>query len=377
MKLKMLISKALIYFLSCLCVVGMMWGRLAGKELAKPVELVFHHWGVTPTEGFEAYAKERGMDVVLQEKAVYTDLVSFFDDMRTDTPDVSIVYNAILLADDKKLIKLLLPIEEGRLQNFGNIDPDVLKIAKTMDVIEGKRYGVPLQAGMQTILYNADQVPLPPESWNVLWAPENQGLVSVFGKGEPEWVPGIALLALGYPAENAYDMDIDPNIDWSKVKRKLFELAQNCGHFYPNFMPDPESIRNMNYVFAKDFTIRSINQSGQNWQISRPKEAVEGWVDDLCLGHHLKDHPEKLKAAYLLIDFILTDGIQKQIYNNSGFAPATSSSKQQLLDEGHNDIRLEPGFYQEVEMIKPFDSRTMNYYRWIWTKAVQNAGKNF
>ncbi len=376
MKLNMFISKFIIHSLACLCAVGMMFGSLAGKVIAEPVELVFHHWGVTPTEGFEAYAKERGMDVILKEKAVYTDLVSFFDGLRTNAPDVTIVYNAILQADDQKLVKLLLSVEEGRLENFENIDPDVLEIARAMDVIEGKRYGVPLQTGMQTILYNADRVTSPPSSWNVLWASENQGLVSVFGKSEPEWVPGIALLVLGYPPESAYNMDIEPNIDWGRVKGKLLELAHNCGDFYPNFMPDPESIRNMDYVFAKDFTVRSINQSGQNWKIGRPREAVEGWVDDLYLGRHLKDQPEKLQAAYLLIDYILTDTIQKQIYNNSGFAPATSSAKEQLREEEHDDVRLEPRFYQSVELIQPFNTRTMNYYRWIWTKAVQKAGKN-
>ncbi len=92
---------------------------------------------------------------------------------------------------------LLQPLDQSRLPNLANIDPEYLKLYG-----ERAAYVAPYQVGSQGIVYDAARVPNPPRAWADLWNPEYADrLVFV---DDSRVIIGMALLTLGYSV-NATD----------------------------------------------------------------------------------------------------------------------------------------------------------------------------
>jgi len=113
---------------------------------------------------------------------------------------------------------LLQPLDTSRLPNLKNIDPEYLKLYG-----DRAAYVSPYQVGSQAIVYDAERVPNPPQSWADLWKPEYAGhLVFV---DDSRIIIGMALLTLGYSV-NATDP-----AQLAEAEAKLKELIPNVKLF--------------------------------------------------------------------------------------------------------------------------------------------------
>lgn len=114
---------------------------------------------------------------------------------------------------------LLQELDHDKLPNLKNFDTNYLDFSFD----PGNKYSLPYQAGTDAIVYNADTVSNPPESWADLWKPEYAGKMIFLDDSRA--VIGATLLTLGY------DVNTTDPAQLEEAKAKLAELVPNIKAF--------------------------------------------------------------------------------------------------------------------------------------------------
>lgn len=114
---------------------------------------------------------------------------------------------------------LLQELDHSKLPNMGNLDPNWMN--KEFD--PGNKYTIPYLAGTDAIVYNADTVKEPPQSWADLWKPEYAGRMIFLD--DSRVVIGMTLLTLGYDPNTTDPAQLD------EAKAKLTQLIPNVKVF--------------------------------------------------------------------------------------------------------------------------------------------------
>lgn len=336
-------------------------------------------WGDLPAyeTSFEKYASKKGITVdLVHVEPFLLEETDVFDGLRSEKAEVIIIPNKMLLQDQAQLKELLLPISTEELQNYNRIDATIRNnpLFQKLDEINGVRYGVPYRADIQTILFNATKLKEAPQSWQALWSSTHSGKVSPFGY-QTEWNVGVTLLAMGYTPKTAYNMEAQ-EIDWKKVLTKLGKLAQNSYASW-EWPPSDKLIEECDMLYGFGLLLRFSNLRDANWQVAMPQEGVQLWVDDFCISASLELYPEKLKTAYLFIDFMLSDAMQMKVYEDQYYIPVTSPALTQL-SSAVTDVRINETFYKTNShmLMQPMNMRTRNFYKLLWDKALESPKKS-
>ncbi|OGO26898.1 MAG: hypothetical protein A2W33_04690 [Chloroflexi bacterium RBG_16_52_11] len=108
---------------------------------------------------------------------------------------------------------LLQKMDKGKLTVMDTFDPGYL----SLPFDPGNEYTIPYQAGTDAIVYNADTVPNPPQSWADLWNPDYAGRLVMLD--DSRVVIGFTLLTLGY------DVNTTDPAQLEEAKAKLKELV--------------------------------------------------------------------------------------------------------------------------------------------------------
>jgi len=114
---------------------------------------------------------------------------------------------------------LLQKLDPAKLPNIKNMDPTYMNLEFDM----GNVYTLPYQAGVDSIVYNADKVPNPPTSWEDLWKSEYAGRMVFLD--DSRVIIGLTLLTLGFDPNST-----DP-AQLQKAKEKLARLVPNIKLF--------------------------------------------------------------------------------------------------------------------------------------------------
>jgi spermidine/putrescine-binding protein len=109
--------------------------------------------------------------------------------------------------------------DKNKLGIMDNIDPDF----KDLPFDPGNEYTIPYMSGTDAIIFNADRVTNPPDSWDDLWNPEYAGRLVLLD--DPRVVIGFTLLTLGY------DLNTKDPQQLEEAKTKLLELIPNVKLF--------------------------------------------------------------------------------------------------------------------------------------------------
>ncbi|WP_434927131.1 ABC transporter substrate-binding protein [Shewanella sp. HL-SH2] len=317
-------------------------------------------------DDFKAYAKTKGMEVELNIMDPYiTDPELIFNKMRASAADVTTPTHNYYKMNQDRLLQVLQPIDFSRLTNYSKVLGS-LRISQ-YDEFKGEKYSVPLLGGSYGLAYNAAKRD-EPKSWEVLWQPENKGKYAITGD-QFEANIYTTLLVLGYPPESFYDIDA-ATLDKSKVQAKLDSLVQNADSFWGG-MADVERMKDLELVTTYWFGVAAANQSGQNWKLATPKEGQTVWLDTLAIGKHLNG--EKLDAAYLLLDFMISEPVQKRILEMYGSIIVNGETAKLLDPQLVKDARVgDETFFSEQYLWRPLSSRTRNTYKQMWNKAKAN-----
>jgi spermidine/putrescine transport system substrate-binding protein len=315
---------------------------------------------------FKAYAKSKGMDVDLNIIQPYvSDPEQIFKEMRAKKADVTTPTNNYFKASDGKLFQVLQPIDHTKLANYTKILGSLR--AATYDQNDGAKYSVPLLGGSYGLAFNADKTS-EPTSWAALWEPKYKGKYAVTSD-QFEANIYTTMLVMGYPPESFYDID-KSNINKDQVQEKLNQLVANASSFWGG-MADPAKMKELELVTTYWFGVAEANKNGQHWQLANPKEGQTVWLDTMAIGKHVSG--EKLKAAYLLLDFMVSEEIQKRILEMYGSIIVNADTAKLLSPELAKSARVgDESFFDEKFFWRPLSARTRNLYKQMWDKAQSN-----
>ncbi|HEX9330873.1 MAG TPA: extracellular solute-binding protein [Anaerolineales bacterium] len=114
---------------------------------------------------------------------------------------------------------LIQKLDQSKLPVLANFDPNYLNLSFD----QGNEYTIPYEAGTDAIVYNADKVTTPPQSFADLWKPEYAGKLVMLDDSRA--TIGATLLTLGYDVNTK-----DPK-QLNEAKAKLKELVPNVKLF--------------------------------------------------------------------------------------------------------------------------------------------------
>ncbi len=114
---------------------------------------------------------------------------------------------------------LIQKLDQSKLPVLANFDPNYLNLSFD----QGNEYTIPYEAGTDAIVYNADKVTTPPQSFADLWKPEYAGKLVMLDDSRA--TIGATLLTLGYDVNTKDPKQLD------EAKAKLKELVPNVKLF--------------------------------------------------------------------------------------------------------------------------------------------------
>lgn len=338
---------------------------LSGSVWAKVTLNVLEWEGyISPfADEFRQYARDKGMDVELKIITPYiTNSEQIFKELRARKADLVTPTHNYYKMNQDKLFQVLQPLDYGQLHNYAKL-LDSLKNA-SYDKLQGSKYSVPLLGGSYGLAFNQDKVS-EPDSWQVLWDPANKGRYAVT-EDQFEANLYLTMLALGYPPQSFYDVD-SGQFNQDQVQQKLNQLVQNAGSFWGG-MADPDKMKELRYVTTYWFGVAAANDQGQNWRLANPREGQTVWLDTMAIGKDVEG--EKLKAAYLLMDFMISEPIQKKILEMYGSIIVNGKTAELLDDDTARAKRVgDESFFVEEMFWQPLSTRTRNIYKEMWKKA--------
>ncbi len=264
-----------------------------------------------------------------------------------------------------RLIKdrLLLEIDPAKIENFAKIMPALQK--PDYMVKKGKLYGIPLIRGPFAIMYNTSLMDKP-DSWNVLWDPKYKGKISIPGDVYDALIYSVAL-SEGVSREDIFDIS---KIDTPKIRAKLKTLAENADNYWSGVATAGDA---MGLAMAPSwgFAVPELRNRGENWKMAYVKEGVTGYVDNLFVGGHVAEDPEKLTAAYEWLNFSLSDEYQTHIVRYLAATPVTTSVKDVLTPEEISDLYLDDPdhFKKNIILWQPVNKRVSDGMKAMWRSA--------
>ena len=184
---------------------------------------------------------------------------------------------------------ILDKFDKSQLPNLKNIAPELAHVPGDPN----GDYIVPYEAGTESIVYNADTVKNPPQSWKDLWKPEfADRMVFV---DDPRFVIGAALLAEGKDP-NTTNLD-----DLNAIKPKLMELL-NGVKLFDSDSPKSALIAgdvDLGYVFNGEAFLAA--KENPAFKYVYPTEGTFLWQDGFGLVNEAP-HPD---AAYAWLNYML------------------------------------------------------------------------
>jgi len=313
---------------------------------------------------FKTYAKERGMDVELELFDEYlTSPEQVFNLARGKFCDIITPTHNYFAQRHNQLFRSLLPIDFSKIPNYNKVFSTLKQL--TYKEYQGESYAVPLLGGSYGLAYNADKVK-EPSSFDVLFDPANKCKITIT-KAQFAANFYLALLKAGYDKRTLYNMD-------QSIKSMAFtdpQIQNNLEQLYSNvctqdrFWDGVADFTNTELLYGTTywFGVAAANKKGLNWKIAHNVRSTV-WLDTISFGLTLKDSPEKLKAAYILADFMLSTAIQEKIHQTYGVVVVNQKAKQEL-----NDLSE---FYQEQWLWQPLTIRTQGIYSIIHNNTLNS-----
>jgi putative spermidine/putrescine transport system substrate-binding protein len=191
------------------------------------------------------------------------------------------------------------------------------------NTIDGKHYGVSLQWGPNTLLYDTDAVRPAPDSWATIYDPRYKGKVTV--PDNPIQIADAALylsktrpeLGIRDPYELTEDQ-LNAAVDLLKSQRPLIKK------YWALASDEVDLFKNGDAVVGASWPLQTISlqKDGAPVKDLIPREGATGWADTWMLSAHAR-HPN---CAYLWMRWISSPRVQAQQSLSYNETPANAKA---------------------------------------------------
>lgn len=351
---------------------------LTNHAFSQPVQLNFLEWGYLPVgyeDRFKAYAKARGLDVEITSIQPYiTDFESIYSALRMKKADVVMPANFFLKAHHSPLIKLLLPINKNRLQNFSQLRPI---FQQTQYDKEGENnYAIAHTYALFSLAFDQNQFSEPPRSWSQLNQPENTQQFKIYcDQFEPVLIS--SMLALGEsPSLFENGQIIKDHSLQQRVQNTLTLRLKTAQGFWSNQENKCSDLRQQSLATTWGLELVKCNQeNNQRWKIAVAEEGPIYSLDTLAIAQHLVNQPEKLQAAYLFIDFLISRDQQALVLQGVPSIQGVNRFLQREFTEEELAVLPDKPLpeFDERLLIPPLAANIKNRYKRMMNLALDNS----
>ncbi len=225
--------------------------------------------------------------------------------------------------------KIYAKLDKGKLPNWKNLDPAILKMADSYD--PGNAYGMPYMWGSVGFTYNLDMVKerLPDvdlNSLDVLMKPENAAKLADCGISlldEPTDVVMMMLRYVGSPP-NSYKAE-----DLEKVKAAFKQVREYVRTFdstnYLNAIPNKELcvVNNWSgdYSTAKARAVEAGVEINLGYFV--PKTGAPAWLDMMCI----PADSARAENAHKFLNYLMEPEVIAKCTNYTNYANGNLASK--------------------------------------------------
>ena len=209
------------------------------------------------------------------------------------------------------------PVNVNLIPDWKNFIPQLQ--SPSHNTVNGVHYGVSLQWGPNTLLYNTQKVNPAPVSWSTIYSPKYKGQVTA--PDNPIQIADAALyLSKTQPSlgiTNPYELtekQLDAAASLLKQQRPLIVK------YWALASDEIDLFKNGNAVVGASWPYQTITLQGDKTPVKDliPKEGATGWADTWMLSAHAK-HPN---CAYMWMKWVSTPKVQAQQAISFGETPA-------------------------------------------------------
>jgi putative spermidine/putrescine transport system substrate-binding protein len=191
------------------------------------------------------------------------------------------------------------------------------------NTVDGKHYGISLQWGPNTLLYNTTKVSPAPSSWSAIYDPKYKGQITV--PDNPIQIADAALyLSKTQPAlgiKDPYELtekQLDAAASLLKRQRPLVKK------YWALASDEIDLFKNRDAVIGASWPYQTITLQADNAPVKDtiPREGATGWADTWMLSAHAQ-HPN---CAYMWMKWVSTPQVQAQQAISFGETPANTKA---------------------------------------------------
>jgi putative spermidine/putrescine transport system substrate-binding protein len=215
----------------------------------------------------------------------------------------------------------VVPMNTDLIPDWANFQPQFKSPA--FNTINGLHYGISLQWGPNTLLYNTDKFPVAPTTWGVIYDPQYKKLITI--PDNPIQIADAALylsktkLALGIT--DPYELT-QPQFDAAVT---LLKTQAPLVKAYWAAVGDEETLfKSGDALIGAAWPIMTsdLKKAGAHTADTIPSEGATGWVDTWMLAAKAQ-HPN---CAYLWTKYVSTPHVQAQQALSYGETPVNQKA---------------------------------------------------
>jgi putative spermidine/putrescine transport system substrate-binding protein len=191
------------------------------------------------------------------------------------------------------------------------------------NTVNGVHYGISLQWGPNTLLYNAKSVSSAPTSWDAIYSPKYRGAITV--PANPIQIADAALylskiqpsLGISDPYELT-ETQLDAAVGLLKQQRPLVKK------YWTGAADEVELFKNGDAVIGAAWPLQTNTLEADKVPVKEliPSEGATGWADTWMLAAHAK-HPN---CAYKWVNWVSTPKVQAEQAISFGETPANTKA---------------------------------------------------
>jgi spermidine/putrescine transport system substrate-binding protein len=211
---------------------------------------------------------------------------------------------------------LYMPLDTSRLTSWNDLFPSMQQLPGVQ--VDGKVYMLPVDAGTAGLVYNADVVTTPPDSWADLFDPQYKGRAAL----EDIAITAIMVAALANGVTDPLHMD---QAQLDQIKQYLIDHKDQFRTFWKGDASIKSLFKSGEVVIASGYpdTAKSLSKEGVNAKFVVAKEGQFLWA---CgYGISPKIDPANLDAAYALLNWYTSP--QAELYEAATWNYQVANSK--------------------------------------------------
>jgi spermidine/putrescine transport system substrate-binding protein len=320
--------------------------------------LYIYNWTYyTPDSVIEKFEKEYNVRVIYDEFASNEDMYAKLRSSRSGKGGYDVVFPSKDYVPIMIRQNMLERIDKSQMNNLGNIDPAVLRIASYDPDME---YSVPYFYGAAGIIVNTARVPDFERSWSIFAREDLKGRMTMLD--DMREVLGCALAFMGYSVNTT-----DPN---------LIASARNLvnNSWKPNLVKFDSDSFGKSYAHGEFWVVHAFPEAVYEEIADIPKlvkdtvffipaEGGPSYIDNMCI---LKGS-RNIELAHKFIDFIHRPEIYAEFVDTFGL-PATVNIPARRHKIGHSLYYAED--LSITELVEDL-GRDLDLYSDAWFNSIR------